>query len=228
MASNLLELRRAAGYRNASDFAVAHDIPASTYSRYESNPDKIPIDRVWQLADIFGTTIDTIVDREKPEPATTRGEIQREYEELCPETRALADEFRAFLRDKDEKIKMRKRRDEERPYEALCHQYEMQMFSEMRKEAPFGEVVAFDSAEAARSAFKGYLEDQAAKKRGKLATKVQKIIDDNTIAKIMEAYDRTHGEFESDGMSIVWSTVDHGAAIEYDSEEFRKGGDGVK
>ncbi len=227
MASNLLELRRAAGYRNASDFAEAHSIPASTYSRYESNPDKIPIDRAWQLADIFGTSIDAIVDREELGPTSKRGEIQREYEELCPETRALADEFRAFLRDKDEKIKMRKRRDEERSYEALCHQYEMQMFFEMRKEAPFGEVVAFDSAEAARSAFKEYLEDQAAKKRGKPATKAQKIVDDSSIARIMEAYDRMHCEYESDVMSNAWNMVDHGA-IKHDSEEFCKGGDGVK
>ena len=32
MASNLLELRRAAGYKNANDFPEAHGIPASPYA----------------------------------------------------------------------------------------------------------------------------------------------------------------------------------------------------
>ena len=45
MASNLLKLRKAAGYKNSNEFAVEYEIPTSTYARYESNPDKIPMDR---------------------------------------------------------------------------------------------------------------------------------------------------------------------------------------
>jgi transcriptional regulator with XRE-family HTH domain len=225
MASNLLELRKAAGYRNANDFAEAHKIPASTYARYESNPDKIPMDRAWQLADILGTTIDAIVGRKAPAPGTARGEVQLEYDGLTPEARALMDEFREFVRQKDERIRARKRREEERPYEALCYQYEQQMLSQMREGAGFGELVAFESAEAARSAFESFLQEQAAKKRGRLSTKFQELNDNATIAKIMEAYDRTHGEFEYDGMSVMWSTVDHGVMVEYDSEASGRDGD---
>ena len=114
---------------------------------------------------------------------------------------------------------------EERPYEALCYQYEQQMLSQMRDGAAFGELVAFDSAEAARSAFESFLREQAAKKRGRLSTKAQKIVDDQVIEKIMAAYDRTHGEFEFDGMHVLWGSVDHGVAVEYDSAESARGGD---
>lgn len=225
MASNLLELRKAAGYRNANDFAEAHGIPSSTYARYESNPDKIPMDRAWQLADALGTTIDAVVGREAPDPAAARGEVQLEYDGLTPETRALADELREFVLMKDERIRARKRREEERPYEALCYQYEQQMLSELRDGAAFGELVAFDSAEAARTTFESFLQEQAAKKRGKLSTKAQKIVDDQVIEKIMAAYDRTHGEFEFDGMQVLWGSVDHGVVVEYDSEASGRGGD---
>ncbi|OUO63936.1 helix-turn-helix transcriptional regulator [Collinsella sp. An268] len=225
MASNLLELRRAAGYKNANDFAEAHGIPASTYARYESNPDKIPMDRAWQLADILGTTIDAIVGRKAPAPGTARGEVQLEYDGLTPEARQLADELREFVLMKDEKIRAHRRREEERPYEALCYQYEQQMLSQMRDGAAFGELVAFDSAEAARTTFESFLQEQAAKKRGKHPLKAQELIDNRTIEKIMAAYDRTHGEFELEGMQVLWGSVDHGVAVEYDSAASGRGGD---
>ena len=209
MASNLLKLRKAAGYKNSNEFAVEYEIPTSTYARYESNPDKIPMDRAWQLADIFGTTIDAIVDREAPDPACMRGEVQLEYDGLTPEARQLADELREFVLMKDEKIRARHRREEERPYEALCYQYEQQMLSELRDGA----------------AFESFLREQAAKKRGRLSTKAQKIVDDQVIEKIMAAYDRTHGEFEFEGMQVLWGSVDHGVMVEYDSEASARDGD---
>ena len=225
MASNLLKLRKAAGYKNSNEFAVEYEIPTSTYARYESNPDKIPMDRAWQLADIFGTTIDAIVDREAPDPACMRGEVQLEYDGLTPEARQLADELREFVLMKDEKIRERRRREEERPYEALCYQYERQMLAEMGEGAAFGELVAFESAEAARAAFESFLREQAAKKRGKHPLKAQELIDNRTIERIMAAYDRTHGEFELEGTRVLWGSVDHGVMVEYDSEASGRDGD---
>ena len=225
MASNLLELRKAAGYKNSNDFALAHKMSASTYARYESSPDKIPMGAARKLADIFGTTIDAIVDRETPDPACMRGEVQLEYDGLTPEARALADELREFVLMKDAKIRERRRREEERPYEALCYQYEQQMLSQMRDGAAFGELVAFDSAEAARAAFESFLQQQAAKKRGKHPLKAQEVVDNRTIEKIMAAYDRTHGEFELDGTRVLWGSVDHGVMVEYDSGASARGGD---
>lgn len=224
MASNLLELRKAAGYRNASDFAEAQGIPVSTYARYESNPDKIPMDRAWQLADALHTTIDAVVGREAPAPGTARGEVQLEYDGLTPEARSLMDEFREFVVAKDVKIRERRCHEEERLYEALCYQYEHQMLAEMRNNAALGELIAFNSASAARSAFESFLREQAAKKRGKQVTAAQKAVDDQVIEKVMAAYDRTHGEFDHDGMGVVWSSVDCLVAIEYGSTAENKGG----
>lgn len=208
MASNLLELRKAAGYRNAGDFAEAHGIPTSTYTRYESNPSKIPLDRAWQLADILGTTIDTIVGRETPSPSCVRGEVQREYDNLTPEARTLADELREFVLMKDKKLRKRQRRVEERPYEVLCYQYEQQMLSELRSSTSFGEAINMGSAAEAREMFERYLQEQAEAKRGSSPTETQQAIDNQTIEKIMEAYDRTHGEFEQYGISVMWNIVD--------------------
>lgn len=227
MASNLLTLRKAAGYKSAGDFAEATGIPVSTYTRYESNPDKIPMDRAWQLADALGTTIDAVVGRETPDPAAARGEVQREYDGLTPEARALMDEFRKFVSQKDERIRARKRREEERPYEALCYQYEHQMLAEMRSAAAFGAVVDLGSAAETRATFERYLQEQAERKRGPIATKAKELIDNQTIAKIMEAYDRTHGEFDAEGLSVMWSTVDGGVVAEYDSEPTGREGDAM-
>ena len=126
---------------------------------------------------------------------------------------------------KDEKIRARRRREEERPYEALCYQYEQQMLSELRDGAAFGELVAFDSAESARAAFESFLREQAARKRGEHPLKAQEVVDNRTIEKIMAAYDRTHGEFEFDGMQVLWGSVDHGVVVEYDSGTSGRGGD---
>lgn len=217
MASNLLGLRKAAGYKSAGDFAEAHGIPVSTYARYESNPDKIPMERAWQLADIFGTTIDTVVGRQAPAPGAMRGEVQLEYDGLTRESRALADEFREFVRMKDAKIRERRRHEEETSFDALCYQYERQMLAEMGEGAAFGELVVFESGAEARETFRGYLERLATKKRGGHPTKLQQIADNATIGKVMDAYDRIHSDFVYDDVSVMWNTESHGINVEYSS-----------
>lgn len=222
MASNLQELRKSAGYKNANDFAEAHKIPPSTYSRYESSPNKIPLRAAWQLADALGTTIDAIVGREVPAPSATRGKVQLEYDGLTPEGRAIADEFREFVLMKDKRIRSRMQREEERPYDALCYQYECQMLADMGRDVAFGKLITFEDASAARAAFESYLRERSAEKREDAAIKVQKLSDEKIIGKIMAAYDRTHGEFEHKDMQVTWTSVDHGLTIQYDSEAGRK------
>ncbi|MBM6942622.1 helix-turn-helix domain-containing protein [Collinsella intestinalis] len=225
MASNLLGLRKAAGYKSAGDFAEAHGIPVSTYARYESNPDKIPMERAWQLADIFGTTIDAVVGRQVPAPGVMRGEVQLEYDGLTRESRALADEFREFVRMKDAKIRERRRHEEETPFDALCYQYERQMLAEMGEGNAFGELVVFESEAEARETFRGYLERLAIKKRGGHPTKIQQIADNATIDKVMEAYDRIHSDFAHDGISMMWNAENRGISVEYSSAPAGGGGD---
>ncbi len=63
----LQRLRREAGYRSAKDFAAVLGIPASTYARYERQPEgpgcAIPLSSAWQIADALGCSIDLVVGR---------------------------------------------------------------------------------------------------------------------------------------------------------------------
>ena len=64
----LQRLRREAGYRSAKDFAAVLGIPASTYARYERQPEgpecAIPLSSAWQIADALGCSIDLVVGRQ--------------------------------------------------------------------------------------------------------------------------------------------------------------------
>lgn len=64
----LQRLRREAGYRSAKDFAAALGIPASTYARYERQPEgpecAIPLSSAWRIADALDCSIDLVVGRE--------------------------------------------------------------------------------------------------------------------------------------------------------------------
>lgn len=97
MASTLQELRKQAGYRTAPEFARAMDIPESTYARYESSPDKIPLDKAWRLADVFGCSIDAIVGRERIEVGDARGEVPRAYDALSPDSRVALDKYLSLI-----------------------------------------------------------------------------------------------------------------------------------
>lgn len=96
----LQRLRREAGYRSAKDFAAEVGIPASTYARYERNPDGpacgIPMAAAWAIADKLGCSIDLVVGREDidaPAPDT----IQSRYDALTPEGRELVDGYLSYV-----------------------------------------------------------------------------------------------------------------------------------
>lgn len=222
MASNLLELRRAAGYRSSMDFAEAQGIPASTYARYESNPDRIPLDRAWQLADALGATIDAVVGREAPDPVAVRGEVQAAYDGLLPEVRALVDEFLEFALAKDERLREERAREEERPYDALCWRYEREMADELRAEADFGDPFTPEGT-GDREAFEAYLRARAEAARPEGAGEERIARDEETVGGIMAAYDRAHGgeprihvrafgEMEIAGARVRWRQVEGAGA----------------
>ena len=68
--SNLYELRRNRGYKNARDFAHLLNVSPVTYSGYETNPSQIPMHRAWKIADLLGCTIDEVVGRSLSETYT--------------------------------------------------------------------------------------------------------------------------------------------------------------
>lgn len=165
MASNLQELRRAAGYKSASAFAEGHGISVPTYARYESKPEKIPLASAWQLADALGCSIDEVVGREKPDTSDRRGDFQRFYDGLSPENRSLMDEFRAFVAQRERAAQARRRADQRQRYRALARQYELLMLGEREAQASFGDLVAFGSPEERRAALEDFIAGRAAEKR---------------------------------------------------------------
>ena len=96
----LQRLRRAAGYRSARDFAETLGIPASTYSRYERQPETketaIPISSAWAIADALGCSIDLVVGREDIDAATAPT-IDDRVSQLSRGNRELFDVFLRFL-----------------------------------------------------------------------------------------------------------------------------------
>lgn len=228
MASALLELRKAAGFKTSAEFAEAVDIPASTYARYESNPDKIPTGAAWQLADWFRVPIDVIVGREEVDVRALRGDVQEEYDSLSEESKLALDQFLAFLIQKDAAERRRRREDEERRYDALAWNYERQYLQGLDEDADFGDLMAFGTAEQQRAGFEGFVREKAAKRRGRLSTKAQELTDEKTIEKIMDAYDRIHETYLVGRGAMFCSSMDmrnpYLVSVEYDSGS-RRGGD---
>lgn len=204
MASNLLELRKAAGYKTAPEFARVLDIPESTYARYESSPNKIPLDKAWMLADFFGCSIDAIVEREPADAVRdARGAVQRAYEGLSPDSKVAFDKYLAFLVQSDADERARAEEAERRRYDALAASYESLYISSLNEDAPFGQLAGEGDPEKRRGDFKIFITLMAKEKRGKASTKFERLRDEAAIAKIMDAYDRIH-----------WSEIPR---MEYDS-----------
>lgn len=203
MASNLQELRKSAGYKTAPEFARAMDIPESTYARYESSPNKIPLDKAWKLADFFGCSIDAIVEREPVEMGDDQGEVQRTYDALSPDSKVALDKYLAFLVQSDADERARAEEAERRRFEALAASYETLYIGSLNEDAPFGELVCDGDPEKRRDGFEVFITLMAKEKRGKPSTKFERLRDEATISKIMDAYDRIH-----------WADL---SCVEYDS-----------
>ena len=96
----LQRLRREAGYRSARDFAAELGIPASTYSRYERQPEgpgmAVPLSAAWAIADRLGCSIDLVVGREDID-APDEHPVQSRYDALSGGGRGLVDGFLDFV-----------------------------------------------------------------------------------------------------------------------------------
>ena len=205
------ELRKRAGYKTARDFAEAMGIPFTTYARYESSPEKIPLTAAWRLADEFGVSIDIIVGRNEPAPAEERGEVQLRYDALTPEIQSSLDDYLDYLTAKNADAARRKAEAEYRRAEALCARLESLFLAELDRNEP--DVALSATAAELRGRFKRYLERRADERQEPGVR--------DSMGKIMAAYDRIHGEFEFKGMSVRYAKVDMAALRESrkDAEE---------
>ena len=149
MPNSLQNLRKEAGYRTAKDFAEAVDIPAPTYTRYEQEPAKIPIERAWIIADFLGCTIDAVVGRTPIKPSEMRGPVQRVYDALSDKNKGLLDDYLDYIQYKDGKEQARDRAQDQRRYEELVQQYSRQFYESMGSgEADFIDLVSLGDADA--------------------------------------------------------------------------------
>ena len=202
MASALQELRKAAGYRTAKEFAAAVEIPLTTYARYESSPEKIPLPVAWRFADMFGVPIDLIVGRSEQPEGPIRGEVQARYDALAPEYRAMLDSYLEFLTQKNADEARRAARREERRIAAVCARLEDVFLAELDCKRPDFYLGA--TASDLREAFRNYLAERADERQ---EPEVR-----NSIDAIMDAYDRAHQELDLGGFRVFARTV-NGSAL---------------
>ena len=166
MPNSLQNLRKEAGYRTAKDFAEAVDIPAPTYTRYEQEPAKIPIERAWIIADFLGCTIDAVVGRTPIKPSEMRGPVQRVYDALSDKNKGLLDDYLDYIQYKDSKEQARDRAQDQRRYEELVQQYSRQFYESMGSgEADFIDLVSLGDADALRARFLEFVETRLADER---------------------------------------------------------------
>lgn len=101
MAKTIQELRREKGYRSAREFADALGISPSSMSRYDNQPDTIPVKVAWAMADKLDCSIDEVVGRM---PVTSgKSELQEFYDGLHRWNRELFDEFREFIEAREQR-----------------------------------------------------------------------------------------------------------------------------
>ena len=91
----LKEIRKAAGFKTAREFAEVMGIPPTTYARYEQKLDHIPMPNAIRMADYLNVTLDSLVGRVCGSEVEV-GEQQRLYDLLSPRGKARVDEFMAY------------------------------------------------------------------------------------------------------------------------------------
>lgn len=215
MGSNLQELRKAAGYKTAKDFAAAVGIPVTTYTRYEATPDKISVAQAWNLADALGCSIDLIVGRASLGGPDTggrdlRGPVQRLYDGLSPQLQASLDDYLRFLVAKNADDARRLEAQEMARMDAMCLRYEHMMWAEPDYDGELGAVDTFGTLDERRAQYRDYVEGLFAEMRADAGDEGEERREGDAamLEKVMEAWDRTHGAFTYGGMDVSTHTVD--------------------
>ena len=200
MASALQDLRKSTGYKTSKEFAALMGIPATTYSRYEGAPEKIPLKTAWALADKLGCSIDLVVGRaslEVPETGADdlRGPVQRLYDDLSPRLKESLDDYLAFLVAKNADEQKRREAEGRRRYEIIASRLERVFYAELDRED--SEELLFGDDARIRAAFEDYVNRRADERQ---EPEVR-----SSVPQIMEAYDRLHGTMQVGGITLHYS-----------------------
>ena len=183
---SLQELRREAGYRSAREFAEACEITQSSMTRYEKEPDNIPVRSAWRIADVLGCSIDDVVGRESPLAADLRGDVQKRYDALPAPLRGSLDDYLGYLEGKANEVEDY-RQELEDSYMEMFKLY-LVMSMEGMSENDRCDLVNHGSSEAMRERFQDYVCDKVL---GRSST----IMEGGEMMKgLMRAYDRFYSE----------------------------------
>lgn len=91
------EHRKRAGYSSARAFAEDHGYNVKTYTNWEQSAAMPPLEKAWELADIFGCAIDDLVGREQPSSGISISEDERrildDYRACTPERKREASQY---------------------------------------------------------------------------------------------------------------------------------------
>lgn len=192
MASTLQELRKAAGYKTAPEFADAQGIAPSTYSRYESSPEKIPLATAWKLADLFGCTIDVIVGRAQVDPAKLGDDVQMRFDRLSEEGKSELVGYLEYLVYKEGRDRGRAAREERARWDELARRYEAMFLHELSQTPDGIDFMAFASPKAMRDRFSEYLQKRASSIMEVNAATGSPLHSEDEVSEIIESYDRIH------------------------------------
>ena len=207
MAKRLQELRREAGFSTAKEFAESMGIPPTTYTRYESQPGKIPLRTAWSLADHFGVSIDEVVGRASPRRENVRGEEQRAFDELLPRSQEEVRDFMGFLAERDAREEGRSRRLEMRRWDAIASRIERAFLAGIAESDSTDGVsllLATTDGEL-RDAYEEFARGWVVGAERPLNPLAPEKRDEEAMGEVMAAYDRAHETSEPDDMGVEWS-----------------------
>ena len=164
----------------------------------------------WQLADWFRVPIDVIVGREEVDVRALRGDVQEEYDSLSEESKLALDQFLSFLLHQDGLRRQREEAEADRRFDELAWRYERLWQQELDGRGELDDLIAFGTREERREGFEEFVTRRAEERRGRVSTKASRILDEQNIARIMQAYDRSHGQVGSGGRRHVVPPVPRG------------------
>jgi transcriptional regulator with XRE-family HTH domain len=204
MSSRLLEIRKAAGYATAREFAEASGLAESTYTRYESNPERIPLKVAWDLADRFHVTIDQVVGRDTEAKGDPRGAQQRAFDALSPRSQEEAADFMAYLAERDARSGEAQSERARRVWEVVSSRIERAYLGRL-SDGPDPVLLTGSDAEL-REGFRELARTWVVGAERPLIRFAPKVRGEEALKEVMAAYDRMHGSFVDDhGVLVSWS-----------------------
>lgn len=203
MANAIQVMRKAAGYKTADEYAAALGISPSTQRRYERAPEKMPLPAAWRYADDLGTTIDAVVGRIPCDGPSLDALRAR----LSPENRRLLDDYAEYLASKQRTEDDRAAEEARARYEKLARHYDG-LFLERILQDGAEDGLAFASGREYRDRLEQFVRERAmAASGGEGDPDGQQARSEESVKRIMEAYERFHPEAADEEGRYVYGTV---------------------